>query len=204
MRLTFKKTATFALMLVIFLTWLAPIWPYEQALHCSLTVLGLGVLAWFERCYPMSNFDFALVMVFFVIHSIAAHWLYSNVPYDVWFQAVFGQGLNEIMGWTRNHFDRLVHFCYGFCFAPAIIGYAKIKGATQRKTAWLIAICAIMVTSLWYEWFEWLIAATLSPSDAEAYNGQQGDMWDAHKDMLSATIGALIWFFPRQFPRNFK
>jgi putative membrane protein len=152
----------------------------------------------------MSNFDFALVMVFFVIHSIAAHWLYSNVPYDVWFQAVFGQGLNEIMGWTRNHFDRLVHFCYGFCFAPAIIGYAKIKGATRRKTAWLIAICAIMVTSLWYEWFEWLIAATLSPSDAEAYNGQQGDMWDAHKDMLSATIGALIWFFPRQFPRNFK
>ncbi len=47
-----------------------------------------------------------------------------------------------------------------------------------------------MATSLIYEWLEWLIAIGLSPEEAENYNGQQGDMWDAHKDMLLATVGA--------------
>ncbi len=32
----------------------------------------------------------------------------------------------------------------------------------------------------------------LSPEDAENYNGQQGDIWDAHQDMLLATVGAII------------
>ena len=49
-----------------------------------------------------------------------------------------------------------------------------------------------MATSLIYEWVEWLIAIQLSPEDAENYNGQQGDIWDAHMDMLLATVGAVI------------
>lgn len=56
-----------------------------------------------------------------------------------------------------------------------------------------LALAAIMVSSLCYEWFEWLIAITMTVEDAEAYNGQQGDIWDAHKDMLAATLGALVW-----------
>ncbi|WP_168382225.1 DUF2238 domain-containing protein [Acinetobacter indicus] len=42
------------------------------------------------------------------------------------------------------------------------------------------------------EWLEWLLAVTLSPEAAENYNGQQGDVWDAHKDMLLATLGAIL------------
>jgi putative membrane protein len=49
-----------------------------------------------------------------------------------------------------------------------------------------------MCTSLVYEWAEWAIALTMSPEAAEAYNGQQGDVWDAHMDMLLATVGALL------------
>ena len=44
---------------------------------------------------------------------------------------------------------------------------------------------------LLYELFEWGLTMVLSPQDAAAYNGQQGDMWDAHMDMLLATLGAL-------------
>lgn len=43
-----------------------------------------------------------------------------------------------------------------------------------------------------YEWLEWGIALTMSPEAAESYNGQQGDVWDAHADMLLATVGALL------------
>ncbi len=49
-----------------------------------------------------------------------------------------------------------------------------------------------MASSMFYELIEWWIAISLSPEDAENYNGQQGDIWDAHKDMLLATIGAIL------------
>ena len=52
-----------------------------------------------------------------------------------------------------------------------------------------------MISSLWYEWFELAVAMTMSGKDTEAYNGQQGDMWDAHKDILMATLGSLAWMW---------
>ena len=55
-----------------------------------------------------------------------------------------------------------------------------------------LAVVLVMCTSLAYEWLEWAIALALSPEAAEAYNGQQGDPWDAHADMLLATLGALL------------
>ena len=47
-------------------------------------------------------------------------------------------------------------------------------------------------TSALYELAEWSIALCLAPDAAEAYNGQQGDMWDAHKDMTLALFGAVL------------
>ena len=35
------------------------------------------------------------------------------------------------------------------------------------------------------------ISIFLSPEDVEAYNGQQGDYWDAQKDMAFAFLGAV-------------
>lgn len=51
----------------------------------------------------------------------------------------------------------------------------------------------VMASSMVYELIEWVIAIGMSPDAAEKYNGQQGDLWDAHKDMLMATIGTLMF-----------
>ena len=51
---------------------------------------------------------------------------------------------------------------------------------------------SIQAFSMIYELFEWGIAVSLSEGMAESYNGQQGDMWDAHKDMGLAMIGSMI------------
>ena len=64
--------------------------------------------------------------------------------------------------------------------------------ALRRGHAFTLAVMTIMCSSLVYEWFEWAIALALSPDAAEAYNGQQGDLWDAHADMLMATVGSLL------------
>ncbi|WP_018151783.1 DUF2238 domain-containing protein [Leeia oryzae] len=195
-----KVTSTLIMALIFILTWLNPLWPVEQGLHTSLTVIGLAGLWYYMKKHPLDDLHYGLIMLFLSVHALAAHWLYSYVPYEQWLKSAFGFTLAQQLGWHRNNFDRLVHFLYGFCFTPAIAGYALQRWTKGRKQAFVIAISAIMITSLWYEWFEWFIAMTLSPKDAESYNGQQGDMWDAHKDMLTATIGSLLWYVSYRRP----
>ena len=187
-----KKIALALTLLVFAASWIAPPWPVEQALHSSLTVVGLVWLWRHDRRWPMLTRQFASICMFICLHCIAARWLYSNVPYDQWMQALSGWSPQQAFGWQRNHFDRLIHFFYGACFAPALLHYLRQRWPLRPGQAFVLAVMAIMCSSLIYEWMEWAIALTLSPQAAESYNGQQGDPWDAHADMLLATLGALI------------
>lgn len=91
-------------------------------------------------------------------------------------------------------YDRLVHLAYGVLLYPLIYRVFQVWLPTARPfTLFLLVIQFVMASSVFYELIEWAIAIGLSPEEAENYNGQQGDMWDAHKDMLLATIGAIIY-----------
>jgi putative membrane protein len=124
--------------------------------------------------------------------------LYSNVPYDQWMQALTGWSPQQAFGWQRNNFDRLIHLLYGVCFAPALLHYFRQRWPLGPHQAFVLAVMTVMCSSLVYEWLEWAIALALSPEAAESYNGQQGDIWDAHADMLLATLGALVAWPRRQ------
>jgi len=50
----------------------------------------------------------------------------------------------------------------------------------------------VLSVSCLYEIFEWLLAIVAGGETAERYNGQQGDPWDAQKDMALAALGALV------------
>ncbi|MDI6102163.1 DUF2238 domain-containing protein [Actinoplanes sp. NEAU-A12] len=178
-------------------SWWWPPHPAEQAMHHSLTVIGLVALLFVHRWRALPYPSIVLILIFLSLHSVAARWMYSYVPYDQWTEVLLGVRLSEVAGWERNHFDRLVHLAYGICFGPVIVR------AVRSRWAPLIAVEAVLSTSALYELFEWGIALTLAPGDAEAYNGQQGDMWDAHKDMALATVGALVgvlvtWWWRRR------
>lgn len=195
------KRVAFGLTLAVFAaSWIAPRWPVEQALHSSLTVLGLAWLWWHDRRWPLRPLHFALICAFIVMHCIGARWLYSYVPYDAWLQAAIGWSPNDTFGWQRNHFDRFIHLAFGVCFAPPL--WHWLRQRWQRLSvaqAFVLAVMLVMCASLVYEWAEWAIALMLSPEAAEAYNGQQGDAWDAHADMLLATLGALLaWPLARE------
>jgi putative membrane protein len=198
-----KKAALTGVLAVFLLTWIKPLWPLEQALHSSLTVIGLLALWWVDRRWPLGNAAFAAICGFTALHCIGARWLYSNIPYDQWALALTGWSPDAAFGWERNHFDRLIHFLYGLCFTPALTQLARHGWPALRTgQAFTLAVMMIMCSSLAYEWLEWGIALALSPEAAEAYNGQQGDIWDAHADMLLATIGSLLtWPLTRKFAR---
>ena len=177
---------------VLAATWWHPIWPAEQALHHSLTLVALGVLVWAQRRWPLPLTSFVLILAFLALHTIAARWIYSFVPYDEWTRALFGRGLNDVLGWRRNNFDRLVHLAYGLCLAPVLMRLLVDRRGWRPGWAALAAVDVVISTGAVYELFEWGVAVTLAPDLAEAYNGQQGDVWDPQKDMATAAAGAIV------------
>ena len=185
--------STMAVLIVMVLARNEPLkrasYPFQQV--CTLLFLGLMLGAY--RYGYISSRSYALSSIFLFIHIIGARYLYSYVPYDAWTQQLFDISLNELFGWQRNMYDRLVHFSYGLLLFFAMLESSKsIFNVQSTKLLVAIALMVNMSSSLLYELLEWGIATTLSPEAAEAYNGQQGDVWDAHKDMALALLGGII------------
>lgn len=170
---------------------ISPPYPHELLLQHIPTVVALVLLLVAWRRGAIGPVSFTLVMVFLGFHALGARYLYSYVPYDDWAYGLFGVRISETFGFERNHYDRLIHLLYGLLLAPVARDVARRRGV-RAGFADYIAVESIMATSLLYELFEWWVALALSPESAEAYNGQQGDPWDAQKDMALATAGALL------------
>ena len=89
-------------------------------------------------------------------------------------------------------YDRLVHLSYGILLYPFFYRLFQVwLPSLKASVILLLVIQFVMASSLIYEWLEWWIALGLSPTDAENYNGQRGDISDAHTDMFLATLGAI-------------
>ncbi|MGP4969474.1 DUF2238 domain-containing protein [Psychrobacter aquimaris] len=185
--------STMAVFIVMVLASIAPLDWSSYLLHQLGTLLFLALILVAYRYWYISSRSYVLAVIFLFIHIIGARYLYSYVPYDDWTQQLFGVQLGELFGWQRNMYDRLVHFSYGLLLFNAMVESAKfIFKIRSVKLLIAIALMMNMSSSLLYELIEWGIATTLSPEAAEAYNGQQGDIWDAHKDMALALLGGLI------------
>ncbi len=184
------------LLLLLFAVVIASIQPLEMEaylLHQIGTVLMLILLIACLYKVGLSVVSFWLYIGFLLIHIIGTHYLYSYVPYSNWTEALLGFNLDQTMGWSRNMYDRFVHLAYGLLLYPVFLRLFQVWLPSLKPfTLYLLIIQFVMATSLFYEWVEWLIAIGLSPEEAENYNGQQGDIWDAHKDMFLATIGSMI------------
>ncbi|MGP4120473.1 DUF2238 domain-containing protein [Psychrobacter aquimaris] len=185
--------STMAVFIVMVLASIAPLDWSSYLLHQLGTLLFLALILVAYRYWYISSRSYVLAVIFLFIRIIGARYLYSYVPYDDWTQQLFGVQLGEFFGWQRNMYDRLVHFSYGLLLFNAMVESAKfIFKIRSVKLLIAIALMMNMSSSLLYELIEWGIATTLSPEAAEAYNGQQGDIWDAHKDMALALLGGLI------------
>lgn len=164
----------------------------DWALENLLAILFIVALAASARSFPLSKVSYSLIFVFLCLHEVGAHYTYAEVPYDAFLREHFGFSLNAFMGWERNHFDRFVHFAYGLLLAyPVREVYCRIA---EAKGFWgyFFPLDLVMATSMLFELFEWGAAELFGGDLGIAYLGTQGDVWDAHKDMLLASVGALI------------
>jgi len=69
--------------------------------------------------------------------------------------------------------------------------FMRVAGA---KGAWsyYLPLELVMSLSMLYELIEWATAEVVGGELGMAYLGTQGDIWDAHKDMGLATLGAAL------------
>ena len=146
----------------------------------------------------LSKKGFLGLVIFSVFHSIGACYLYSYVPYNDWIFSLFNFDINEYFSFTRNHYDRLVHFLFGLLLFPSIKDLL-IKYNFTSVNLLFVTFLSIQTFSMMYELFEWLISILFTEGVAESYNGQQGDNWDAHKDMALAMLGSIFaWIFSKK------
>lgn len=201
-----KSISLMILAIVIIIASIKPLHYPSYILHQIGTFIMLGALCYLNNKIRISNLAFIGYIAFLIIHVFAAHYLYSYVPYNEWLIKVFHFDLNALFGFKRNMFDRVVHFGYGFLLYPLIFEVLKIwlKPLNQAIKIHVIAIGFVMASSMVYELIEWRIAIGLSPETAENYNGQQGDIWDAHTDMFLASVGAMAGFWLIRIKERFK
>ena len=160
--------------------------PYDRATWWAENIPIVGVVAalvvLYLRRVRFSPLAYLLMAVLPYWHTIGGHYTFERVPFG-WFDRAFG--------FERNMFDRVGHFSVGF-FAFGVLEYLLSRRAMSRPLACFFALFAIGFVAMSYELIEWVYAAYGGNAQAgAAFLGSQGDVWDAQKDMLMDTLGAI-------------
>ena len=152
-------------------------------LEVSPALIGLALMVFTRKKFPLTPLLYFLILVHSVILMVGGHYTYAEVP-------LFDR-LADIFGHERNNFDKLGHLAQGFI--PAIIAReVLLRNQVVAKRGWLniIIVSLCLAFSAFYELIEWW-GALLMGTDAEAFLGTQGYIWDTQSDMWMALIGAV-------------
>ena len=158
-----------------YLTWILEVLP---------TIIGLLLLIFTRRIFPLTTLSYSLILVHCIILMVGGHYTYAEVPLFDWIRDEFGL--------ARNNYDKLGHFAQGF--VPAIISreiLIRNKVVNGRWWMALIVVSICLAISALYELIEWWVAL-LSAEAAEAFLGTQGYVWDTQSDMMYALFGAFM------------
>ncbi|MDG2354247.1 MAG: DUF2238 domain-containing protein [Gammaproteobacteria bacterium] len=163
-----------------------------------ILVICIGYVVSTYKSTPFSNTSYWLIFIFCILQTIGAHYTYAEVPIGFW--------AAELLEIERNHYDRLVHFAFGFLLVLPFkeVITRTIKFSNYRTEVFLLVLIFFGIGGF-YEILEWLYAIFYeqqqSPQTAtDSFLGSQGDIWDAEKDTLLTGLGAwfyLIFFNPK-------
>ena len=170
--------------LVLF-TW-AGIAPHDRATwwaeNIPIVGIALGLVWLYWRGFEFSPVAYGLMAVLLYLHTIGGHYTFERVPFDF---------VSQLFGFERNHFDRIAHFSVGFYAYAIAEALARKQAVRSRLVLFLFPIFSIAFVAMAYELIEWIYAATAGGASGAAFLGSQGDIWDAQKDMLADTLGAV-------------
>ena len=148
-------------------------------------LVGFIIILLTYKKFPLSPLLYILILIHMSILMVGGHYTYAEVPlFDT---------IRDLLGQTRNNFDKVGHFAQGF--VPAILAREILlrKEIVSGSIWWLnyIILSIILAFSAFYELVEWWVALATG-DDAEAFLGTQGYIWDTQSDMLYALIGGIV------------
>jgi len=150
----------------------------------ALVFIFLSVLTFTYKKLKFSDLSYVLITVYLCLHVYGAKYTYAENPFGYW--------LKDTFHLERNHYDRIVHFSFGFMLAYPMRDYFKNHFQWPNWVCWVLPCEITLSFSGAYEIIEWLVADIFFPSEGVAYLGTQGDVWDAQKDMTLAFVGSIL------------
>lgn len=78
-------------------------------LENTLTVLFLLFLIFTYKKYTFSDVTYLLITIYLCLHVYGSKYTYAENPFGYWLQ--------DVLHTSRNHYDRIVHFSFGFLLA---------------------------------------------------------------------------------------
>lgn len=188
-RIPFLKNPILITLIVLFLG----LWGYtllgtndyaNWILENALVIIFMLFLIISYRKYQFSDLTYLLFFVYLSLHVYGAMYTYAENPFGYWLQDTFDL--------ERNHYDRIVHFSFGFLLAYPMRELFLTRLEYKPWVAWFLPIEITLSVSGLYELIEWAVADIFFPDQGANYLGTQGDIWDAQKDMFLATLGAVL------------
>ncbi|QLB21288.1 hypothetical protein A6B43_07025 [Vespertiliibacter pulmonis] len=178
----------FLAIVVIILSLWSGLNPIDRAVWYAETLpifVVFGLLCLTYRHFQFSGLAYFLMSLWLILHLIGAKYTFANVPFD-W----ANQYLAPFLGEDRNHFDRVAHYIIGFYSFP-MAEWLLRKRKCGLGVAFFFSLFFIMSVAAAYEIIEWQYAVKEGGTAGIEFLGSQGDIWDAQKDMLADTLGAL-------------
>ncbi|MFM2385904.1 MAG: hypothetical protein RL660_661 [Bacteroidota bacterium] len=152
----------------------------------NILTLGFLVYLFYQRISGSFRFSAAAYLcmyTFLCLHEWGAQFTYSEHP--------FGEVLRQALHLQRNGYDRLVHTCFGLLmYLPAVelLHYSKRMPLQKAR---ITALQHIFILATVFELIEFAVGYYIFPNSiGHTYVGTQGDIWDAHKDIVVALIGS--------------
>lgn len=153
-------------------------------LENTLVFIFLGFLIFTYKKFIFSDLSYLLICIYLCLHVYGSKYTYAENPFGYW--------LKDAFDLSRNHYDRIVHFSFGFLLAYPMREMFLKWLKFPSWVAWTLPIEITLSISGFYELIEWAVADVFFKEQGDAYLGTQGDIWDAQKDIFLAFIGSII------------
>lgn len=182
-----NKPLKFMLFIFILFFGLMAISPTERSQWLAVSlplILVILILIFTYKWFHFSNLSYLLMLVFFCLHTYAAHYTYEGTPFDHWLKTLFHT--------RRSYYDRVVHFFFGLFFAFPF--YEILKSKVKLRGIWSIAlpVAVVLSFSALFEILEMSVALVAGPGGEAKFVGMQGDIFDTQKDMALGLLGGVV------------
>ena len=188
-RIPVRNNKLIGLLALLFLTywiygWFNCINLEDWIIENLLVVICLSILMLTRKWHRLSDLSYLCIFAFVMIHLYGAFYAYT--------QNVLGEWLQNTYHLWRNPYDRIVHFSFGFFMAYPYREILINKFKVSSRAAWLLPIEIAFSLGTIFELIEWAVAEFTTKETGETYVATQGDVWDAHKDIALAALGAAL------------